>query len=198
MPRRAASDVPHTAITDHRILRRPASGAPGKVVDLEPWREPAPALARRNQGLACISVGEREQNASLLNEGLRLLADLGTEASRDADVLTAIGLVLLRKSRPPEASRLFDRAARIEPVARNFLNLGVAQDQAGQTSEAVRSLERAIDLDPSLDRAYGMLAQMHNRRGQPQLRREVLERYLRFNPQSLAARQALQQPSPRR
>ena len=192
MPRRASSDIAHTSFTDHRIVRRPRNaGEAAPPVKLVAWREPPPALARRNQGLAYISVGERDQAAALLNEGFRLLAGLEKESARDPDVLTALGLVLLRKGRTAEALRMFEQAARAEPSARNLLNLAVAQDRAAQTAAAIRNLERAIDLDPSLERAYGLLATK-----QPQRRRELLERYLRFNPQSLTARRALQQAPP--
>lgn len=184
MPRHPSSDIAHTSFSDHRILRRPQNAVEPAPAQLVAWHEPPPALASRNLGLAYISVGERDQSAPLLNEGFRLLAGIEKESARDPDVLTALGLVLLRKGRTAEALRMFEQAARAEPSARNLLNLAVAQDGAA----AIRNLERAIDLDPSLERAYGLLAER-----QPQRRREILERYLRFNPQSLTARQALQQ-----
>lgn len=187
MPRHASSDVAHTSFTDHRILRRPRSANEAAPPQLVAWHSPPPTLVRRNQGLAYISVGERDQAAPLLNEGFRLLAGLEKESARDPDVLAALGLVLLRKGRSAEALRMFEQAARAEPSARNLLNLAVAQDSAA----AIRNLERAIDLDPSLERAYTLLAEK-----QPQRRQELLERYLRFNPQSLNARRALQQARP--
>lgn len=192
MPRLASSDIAHTSFSDHRILRRPRDSGGAAPQELVAWREPAAAYAQRNRGLAYVSVGERDQAAALLNEGFRLLAALDPVSSPDPDVLSALGLVLLRKDRAADALRMFDGAARIDPSARNILNLGVAQDRAGQTAESIRSLERAIELDPSLERAYGLLAEIHGREGQVQRRREVLERYLRFNPQGLGARQALQ------
>jgi tetratricopeptide (TPR) repeat protein len=192
MPRRASSDIAHTSFSDHRILRRPRNPGRTPPTELSAWREPAAALARRNLGLAYVSVGERDQAALLLNEGFRLLASVGFESSGDADVLAALGLVLLRKDRASDAVRMFEQAARVDPSARNLLNLGVAQDRAGQNAAAIGSLERAIELDPSLAGAYVVLADLHGRMEQPQRRREVLERYLRFNPQSLSTRQALQ------
>jgi hypothetical protein len=188
MPRYPSSDIAHASVTDHRILRRPRNtGETAPAAKLVAWREPAAVLVRRNLGLAYISVGERDQAAPLLNEGFRLLAGIEKESARDPDVLSALGLVLLRKGRTAEALRMFEQAARVEPSARNLLNLAVAQDGAA----SIRNLERAIDLDPSLERAYRLLAER-----QPQRRRELLERYLRFNPQSLSARQALQQVLP--
>ncbi len=189
LPRHPSSDIAHTSFSDHRILRRPQIAVQPAPPQLLAWREPPPTLARRNLGLAYISVGERDQAAPLLNEGFRLLAGLEEESARDPDVLSALGLVLLRKGRTAEALRMFEQAARAEPSARNLLNLAVAQDRGA----AIRNLERAIDLDPSLERAYTLLAAK-----QPQRRRELLERYLRFNPQSLSARRALQQTPPAR
>ena len=192
MPRRTSSDIAHTSFTDHRILRRPQSATDAPATELAAWREPSSSLARRNLGLAHISVGERDQSAALLNEGFRLLAGIEKEFPADPDVLSALGLVLLRKGARAEALRRFEQAARADPSPSSYLNLAAAQDAAAQTASAIRSLERAIDLDPSLRQAYLLLADIYARMSQPARRRELLERYLRLNPQSLTARQALQ------
>ncbi len=191
MPRSASSDIAHTSFTDHRILRRPDTRAGSPGTELVAWREPPAALDRRNLGLAHISVGERDQNAALLNEGFRLLAGIEQEFAADPEVLSAVGLVLLRQGAVAEALRRFELAAAADPSARGWLNLAVAQDAAGRSVAAIRSLERAIALDPALRQAYVLLTDIYARSGQPARRREVLERYLRVHPQSLAARRAL-------
>ncbi|MBI3695515.1 MAG: tetratricopeptide repeat protein [Acidobacteria bacterium] len=83
-----------------------------------------------------------------MNEGFRLLAEV---PAPDPPVLTALGLVLLRKNAPAEAIRLFEQAVRLEPSqARHHLNLAIALKQAGQSAKARESLERARALDPHL------------------------------------------------
>lgn len=52
----------------------------------------------------------------------------------------------------------------------------------------MQELEKAIELDPALEPAYHLPADMQPSPGK---RREVLERYLKFNPKSILAREAL-------
>jgi hypothetical protein len=184
---RAAYDGAHTAFTDHRILRRPAPEPAGTPSwRLAAWREPAAALAQRALGLAYVAAGERSQSAERLNEGFRLLSALREPV--DADVLTALGLVLLRKEAPTVAARLFARAVRERPTeADAYLNLAAARHAAGNTAQAIADLERALELDPYLQDAYMLMARM----GPPERRRRVLERYLSVMPQHLEARRAL-------
>jgi tetratricopeptide (TPR) repeat protein len=184
---RAAYDGAHTAFTDHRILRRPAPEPAGPPSwRLAAWREPAAALAQRALGLAYVAAGERSQSAERLNEGFRLLSALREPV--DADVLTALGLVLLRKEAPTEAARLFARVVRERPTeADAYLNLAAARHAAGNTAQAIADLERALELDPYLQDAYMLMARM----GPPERRRRVLERYLSVMPQHLEARRAL-------
>ena len=152
--------------------------------ELRPWRSPPDRLAKRNLGLACVSAGERDQSASRLNEGFRLLAEVQAVFPKDPAVLTSLGLVLLRKNVAAEAVRLFGLAVRADPVRASFrLNLAVALHKAGQQDKAVVALERAIELEPLLEDAYILLAEIH-----PKKRREVLDRYLQLMPGSIQAR----------
>ncbi len=193
MPRREAADV-HVSLTDHRILRRPRppeSTAPASQ-KLAAWREPNERVAQRNLGLAYISTGERDQSAFQLNEGFRLLLDMEPRFANDAAVLTGLGLVLLRKGVPVEAARRFERARATEPDrARHHVNLGIAYQRTGEQRKAIAHLERAIELDHSLEDAYLLLAEIYAKVPDPVLRRRTLERYLRFRPQSVTAREAL-------
>jgi tetratricopeptide (TPR) repeat protein len=193
MPRRKTYDGSHTAFTDHQIQRRPAeSGNPLHSNSLRPWRQPLAALAMRNLGLAHISVGERDQSADHLNEGFRLLAEVQSSFNDDPAVLTALGVVLLKKNVPPEAAKLFRRAASLEPNdARHQLNLASALRAATQPALAVESLEKAIALDPSLEDAYIQLAEVQREGGSPEQARRALARYLEFMPQSLTVRRLL-------
>ena len=194
MPRRQAYDGGHTAFTDHRIQRIPGTETASAAVPdkLWPWRAPKATLAARNLGLAHISAGERHQSETHLNEGFRLLATLEPELLDDPAVLTSVGAVLQRKGVPREAARRFARAAELEPRdARHHLNLAVALTDAGDTERAIRSLETAIALDASLWDAYVLLSEIHEKAGHPEKRRQVLEQYLRFMPQSIVARKML-------
>ena len=56
MRHRPSSDIAHTSITDHRILRRAAPPTFERPRELTPWRDPRPAAAKRNRGLALAPV----------------------------------------------------------------------------------------------------------------------------------------------
>ncbi len=193
MPRRNTYDGSHTAFTDHQIQRRPNDpGEPLQSKSLRPWRQPPSSLARRNLGLAHISVGERDQSAEYLNEGFRILAEVQPSFNDDPAVLTSLAAVLLKKNVPEEAAKLFQRAATLEPTdARHHLNLASALRAAGKNALAIESLEKAIALDPSLEDAHLLLAQIRKETGSPEQSRQALERYLEFMPQSLPFRRLL-------
>jgi hypothetical protein len=194
MPSRQAYDGGHTAFTDHQILARTRGGpgTPEPARKLAPWRDPVPSLARRNLGLAYISVGERDQSSELLNEGFRHLSAVASDFAGDAAVLTSLGAVLQRKGVPREAARYFRRAAELEPRdARHRLNLAVALSSAAETGHAIRVLQGVISEDPSLVDAYLLLAEIYRDTGNEEQRRATLRRYLLFAPQSIAVRKLL-------
>src|SRR5262249_25716221 len=152
MSRVASSDIAHTSVTNHQILRRPAAlPEPAAPRKLAAWREPAATVAGRNLGLAYISVGQRDQSAPQLNEGYRLLTEAQKLMPGDPDILTGLGLTLLAKGKAGDAARLFEQALRHDPrSAQHHLNLAVAQDSAGERQSAIQNLQSAIDLDPSI------------------------------------------------
>ncbi|MDQ6700636.1 MAG: hypothetical protein M3Z36_10680 [Acidobacteriota bacterium] len=185
MPARPTPEVAHTVYTDHRIRIRPdggvaANSAPGA---LRAWREPPQKERDRNLGLAYVDAGEQNRSASLVQKGFSILVDL---KERDADVLSALGSVLLQKQRPAEAAAMFAGAVRLEPAsALRVSNLGVALISAGDVQDGIAQLERVIELDPLLEQAYVFLADTYARTGQQELRKKVIERFLTAMPQNL-------------
>lgn len=191
---RDAKDGGHTAFTDHRISRRPPAGKPAAepARNLVAWREPAGPLAKRNLGLAYITTGERENSAFYMDAGYRLLAGVYESSPKDPAVLTALGLVLLRKGRSAEAAQLYERALSLQPdYAPYHINVATAWNEAGDTEKAIRHIERAIRLDPSLEPAYRKLGEIYRHRNEPAKLRQTLERYLKFMPGSVTAQIAL-------
>ena len=147
MQRQTARDGGHTAFTDHRIRRQPNPGgrsatSPRKLVA---WHEPAPKVANRNLGLANITVGERDQSAAHMDAGFRLLSAVYEVAPKDPPVLTALGLVLLRKGRPIEAARMYEQALSLQPnYAPYHVNVATAWNEAGDSGKAISHLRKRI------------------------------------------------------
>jgi hypothetical protein len=187
MPKRAASDVVHAAVTDHRILKRPVPPMPNiKGLVLGPWQPPPPDLARRNQGLAYFRVARQDNSISEYQRAYTLLStDLG---ANDPEVSAVLGYIALGASHNESAVQLFQSATRALPDrAEYWLDLGVAQEAAGSKNEAILALNRSIDLDTYDYRPYQALAQLYGSK-QPDLARQTLDRFLTLVPQSLTIR----------
>lgn len=182
MPKRSAKDGGHTAFTDHRIQKTPSEG--GDVPKgLRAWREPGdPGVRQRNLGLAYIMAGERDGSAEWLNRGYALLAQAYAKFPGDADVLASLGMVLYLKDQKTDAAKLLRAAIAARPGDAGL------EEKLGVIMRSKEALEKAIALDPSRETAYHLLADLQATEGE---RRATLERYLRFNPQSLIAREAL-------
>jgi Tfp pilus assembly protein PilF len=57
-------------------------------------------------------------------------------------------------------------------------------------NRAEAQLSRAIDLDPSMMQAYAALAVLYDRQNRPNDARKTIERFLKWNPQSIQFRLA--------
>ena len=192
MPRRQTRDGGHTAFTDHRIARAPSEGSSALQRKLVAWREPAAAVADRNLGLANVLVGERDESAFHMDAGFRRLTDVYESRPDDPAVLTSLGLVILRKGGATEAARLYERAIALEPAYAPYrINAATAWMATGDLAKATSHLEKAIQMDPSLERAYRKLGEIYTRTKQPDKARQLFERYLQFMPNNVTARSAM-------
>lgn len=192
MPTRPTNDGGHTAFTDHRITRRPEPGISPAKDALIAWREPENAVQKRNLGLAYITVGERDERPQFLERGLSLLLSTGDVFANDPEVLTGIGVVYLRKGMSREALRVFERVAAMDPNSPQYqTNLATGLAAIGDGDSAIQHLNRAIDLDPSIEMVYRLLAGIYAETHDDAGVRQTLERYLKFSPQSVTVRAAL-------
>jgi len=197
MPRRSTSNIAHVSVTDHRI-QRPGSAAPetgGASDTIVPWRRPDPQVEQRDLALAELQMGYQQKLPEMLKDAVRLLESLpGAQQSNDPDVLANLEVVYLEASAPEKALALAQWAAEADPRSAAFaLNIGIACIRAGRAKDAEQQLKRAIDLDPSLMQAYAELAVLYDRQQRTAEAKETLQRFLRWNPQSIQFRLALKQ-----
>lgn len=192
MPSRGAADVVHAALTDHRILRRPDSQPKNSATEMEApvaWQRPAAPLDQRNLGLATLELARDRNSTALLREAARLLSTLPPHLAEEPEVLKALGFLLLEAHKAKNAAKLFAEAARMQPNdAVDVLSEAVAYEAAGDEGDAIKTLERAIRLDPSLQRAYFELAQLYGVLGQGTAADRVLRRYVELFPESIKGR----------
>ena len=192
MPKRGVRDVVHTSYTDHRIQRTDSAHLT-REQRLRPWRV-NPRYEKRNAALALFRWGAASGDAPMVQDAFRNLIDLPAADRAEPAVLSALGAIALLKGRPREASDWLTEAARMEPAnSEAQLRLGRAEQASGRPGAALEHYEAAIGLNPLFFEAYVLSAQIERSRGNDKAAGEVLRRYLRHVPQSLAARQALPQ-----
>ena len=193
MPRFPASDIQHSAITDHRILRRPQPLAqpPVEAIEhLEAWAEPPAQFRQRDLGLAELIEALMKHVPQLTGPGFALLENLGPgKADDDPLVLEALGSARVIRGDMREAVGLHERAAAKQPDSADYaVNLAVDLKAAGDFEGAERELKRAIDLDPSLERACMELAFLYYGQQRKPEALAAFDRYLKWNPGSIMMR----------
>jgi predicted CXXCH cytochrome family protein len=193
MPRLAPEDIPHTASTDHRILRRaaPLPNAEGAGATISAWQEPPPPFRDRDLALATMVVGGTRGLSSLRDAGVRLLEALPqSEKENDPAVLSALVSIRLQRGEPGQAQEFARRATQTQPDS-GFasLNLALALQNSGDHAGAERQLQHTIDLDPSLQSAWVNLVFLYKEQGRQSDRTALMDRYLRWNPQNIWFRQ---------
>jgi Flp pilus assembly protein TadD len=167
MPRRQAQDGGHTVFTDHRIARRPKFDEQVYLSeDLVAWRDPEPALQRRNLALAYLQSGISSRSPAQIVRGYRMLTEVQRTSSSDVEVLRGIGRALLLGKESVEALRAFERVLQLVPDSANGEeDAGVASLEAGQLGKAAAHLERALTLDPLQLSAAAALQEVYRKQG---------------------------------
>jgi predicted CXXCH cytochrome family protein len=201
MPRYTASDIAHTASTDHRILRRPAADRPDLTADLDathfvdfyqdrfPEGDPQ---AERNLGLGLVKM----MNAGMLRperHGERALLLLESALGRypqDAEVRAGKAQVLLLLRRPAEALPAARSALAKRPGDWRLLAAAAGAAQAeGQTEVAIDYWRRAIEVNPFVPEYQVGLIALLIREGRMDEARVRCQKLLQLDPFNVSGRQ---------
>ena len=101
----------------------------------------------------------RQGNASSAEPILRALL---AQDSRNADALYNLGMMLSDRGRIAEAVETLQESLNFHPAhSEGWTALGVAQARVNEMPEAVKALERALEIDPSNAHALRNLAAIH-------------------------------------
>ena len=188
MQPRNTTDIAHVAVTDHHI-RRPGShdGSRDETRQdgIVAWREPSAEYRQRDRALAELLIGSKEK-------GVKMLEALPeAQQNGDPDVLSALEAAFLETSPPDRALALAGWAVEALPKSANFaLNYGLALKRAGNLKQAEREFLRSIELDPSLMRSYAELAILYDSKAQQAEAMAIIDRFLKWNPQTIQFRLA--------
>jgi tetratricopeptide (TPR) repeat protein len=194
MPSSLSTDVAHTEVTDHRILRK-ASISPQLLQDANP--EPSlPQLIRfpdaRNLALAWTSLVGSGMTAAA-EKAERLLRAAIKESPNDAAVLSALGYRALKDGDNDRARALYEKALAIDPTLIDAAtDLGVIEASRGHVREAVTFWKDAFRRAPGQSSIGMNVARILCDAGQPGGARDYVLRVLQFNPDPPETKKLLQ------
>lgn len=172
MPTIATNNVPHTAATDHRIMRIPdrssaAEADPEAIrVYQEAGHEVLAVEINRARGIRLARLAQRQQDPRKADECLDLLAPIIAANPDDIDSLFAVGGAYWVHGQLREAERFWDRILMQNPDHEPALaNLAIICHEAGAFEEALTYLDVLIEVNPHRPELYGRRAHILGRLG---------------------------------
>jgi predicted CXXCH cytochrome family protein len=206
MPRLPTTDIGHTAVTDHRIVRTPhAPAQPPPPRRLKPGEVPLthfhhdlidpddPELAR-DLGLALVDLARDPSPASRqLGETAEGLLDAAVKRAPDDDVAwEGRGRALWAQDRRPEALASSERALALVPTReQSLIDAATWAEALGKRAEAIAYWERARAVNPWALAPRFRLARLWSE--EKEWDKAVVEcrEVLRINPANIEARLVL-------
>jgi predicted CXXCH cytochrome family protein len=192
MPKRGVAQISHSALTNHRIPRRP-NDSPSTFEMPEAKVAELPGLLLLNAATShtplpfptrLSAYGELSgRSPELLLRYLALLDEAATRAPDDPQVLAARGRRSLLDRRP-DAVELLTRAVDKGALsAATLIDLSEALEQAGQPRESIKILERACGLFPLSKDVRKRLILEYIQARQYSEARESMKEYMRDFPE---------------
>jgi hypothetical protein len=161
MPKAASANIAHTAVTDHRVMRRelPAKDAKGSLPPGEMpidtlaghgKRGPSEAERDRDLGIALSRVvGSGKGDATIVRAAGQLLRQATERHRDDADAWEALALMLLALREWAEALRAAEAAVAASPNGEMYLATAAEAALRDRRLDLARDFaRRAIDANP--------------------------------------------------
>jgi tetratricopeptide (TPR) repeat protein len=124
-------------------------------------------------------------------DALRHFAEAARLGKPDAGLLADWGLAEDCAGKPQAALEKLHQAARLEPTAHIYTQIGMIHGKLGQREEALRALERAQSLDPRYEMTYFYRGHVYAVAGEFEKAAREYRKALELNPHNEAARAAL-------
>jgi Flp pilus assembly protein TadD len=201
MPRFPSSNIAHTAITDHRVPRRPeAHPAPPQPGDLslvnfyQGELDPDDAGAARDLGVALMQLARQPgpERGPMVQQAIPLLEKAVQTFPEDAEAWEAHGLALAMRGRDREALAAWENALKWAPEREVTLGLAAqALERQRRPKEALVYARRLVVVNPWNDRARVKVARLLGGQGDwPAALREC-EAAVAVNPVGVQAQREL-------
>jgi tetratricopeptide (TPR) repeat protein len=124
-------------------------------------------------------------------DALRHFSEAARLGKPDASLLADWGLAEDCAGKPQAALEKLQQAARLEPTAHIYTQIGMIHGKLGQREEALRALERAQKLDPRYEMTYFYRGHVYAVAGEFEKAAREYRKALELNPHNEAARAAL-------
>ena len=165
MPRLGANDVPHTAQTDHRVLRKPAAqDAPGgslaspEFYDHSEQRLPRLAVDYA-RGLWLADHAEKRSDREMANRAFLLLRIVEKEVPDDVRILDALGTASAVRGEFDDSLTYWKKSLAIDPHREQTLEkISILLHTAGRIQDARPHLEHVLRLNPWKASLWGRYA----------------------------------------
>lgn len=150
------------------------------------------ALDGEDQVAICLQLGKELANRDKLPEALQALRKAQKLKPEDANVLTEIGIVHLRRHAPEAALGAFDRASALGHEAyRLHKYRAEALLELGRDTEALAEQRAAYELKPNVHDAAYRLASTLDRVGKAEEAVEILRKAIELSPNVVSYHQSL-------
>lgn len=168
MPQRQAKSVPHTSLTDHRIVRNKKDSHTRKTTQSElftVFREPKDVNAaydlNRARGFFYIYLAETKKELQYVQQALQLLLPLLDENVSDKELITQIGIAYFLIGNKAKAKTFFERALKLNPKSEAaLLKLTTICHESGDYSSGIQYAKQFIEINPWRGQVYGRLVHM--------------------------------------
>ena len=196
MPAAFSSDVAHTQVTDHRILRRPPSGfrasSSADLPSLEPFPPGDASLPDlRDLALAWQSIVDSGMTKAQ-PQTERLLRSALAQSPGDPALLSALAYAVEKRGDDNQARALYKKVLDLDPASIDAAtNLGVLEAKQGRMTDAVRLWQSAFRRAPGKSEIGMNLALVSCQSGRFDAARDYVLRVLQFNPDLGSAKKLL-------
>jgi predicted CXXCH cytochrome family protein len=192
MPRLAATDVPHTSQTDHRVLRNP------KRIDSDSNAEEPPVAVfdgadkrvseleiNRTRGLMIMRYAEEHSDVYAVFRASELLKPVVEALPFDVDSLEAMGLVHRQLNQRELARRMWNRVLKLDPNRESTLkHMAFLSHDDAEFVEGIGYSDRLIELNPWVFDHFGRKSHMLGELERYPESIEMAHRALKINPGS--------------
>src|SRR5579872_4799845 len=191
LPHAASDSRRHSALGFDRPSHPPSAGSSwersASDSEIVVWQDPPSQVRERDLAVASLVIGAKRGLTALRDQGVKLIEALPQEVKdNDPAILSSLVSIRMQRREPEKALAAARRALEVQPDS-GFasLSLAIALQNSGDEAVAERQFLHTIDLDPSLDAAWTNLAFLYDRQGRKADRIALLDRYLKWNPQSI-------------